>query len=229
MSTKVNSILLVEDDKNLSESLSKFLQGEGYVVTVAVSLLEARAQEKLQPSIILLDWMLPDGQGVDLLRELRKKDSSTPIILLTSRSDLVDKVLGLELGANDYITKPFEPRELVARIRVQLRGSPVSTKASPGADDLRCGEVRLDSVTREVFFKGALVETTKMEFDLLKVLMENPNRVFPREALLNKVWGYENYPTTRTVDNHIVQLRQKLDPDMFETVRGVGYRIREQK
>jgi DNA-binding response OmpR family regulator len=229
MSTKTNSILLVEDDKNLSESLLKFLQGEGYAVTIAASLLEARAQEKLQSSIILLDWMLPDGQGVDFLRELRKKDSSTPIILLTSRSDLVDKVLGLELGANDYITKPFEPRELVARIRVQLRSSTVSTKESPGADDLRCGEVRLNSVTREVFFKGSLVETTKMEFDLLKVLMENPNRVFPREALLNKVWGYENYPTTRTVDNHIVQLRQKLDPDMFETVRGVGYRIREQK
>jgi DNA-binding response OmpR family regulator len=229
----MNSILLVEDDKNLSESLSKFLQGEGYAVTVAASLLEARQQEKLQPSIILLDWMLPDGQGVDLLRELRKTNGSTPIILLTSRSDLVDKVLGLEMGANDYITKPFEPRELVARIRVQLRSSApaevVSVKESSSANSLQCAEITLNVCTREVFFRGVEVETTKMEFDLLKVLMENPNRVFPREALLNKVWGYENYPTTRTVDNHIVQLRQKLDPELFETVRGVGYRFRDQK
>jgi len=226
-----NSILLVEDDKNLCESLSKFLAGEGYTVTVAASLSEARLQKNLQPSLILLDWMLPDGQGVDLLREIRKKNVTTPIILLTSRSDLVDKVLGLEMGANDYITKPFEPRELVARIRVQLRGaSKVANDSSNElANILRCSEVTLNIGTREVHLKDAPIELTKMEFDLLRVLMENPNRVFPREALLNKVWGYENYPTTRTVDNHIVQLRQKLDPDMFETVRGVGYRLREQK
>jgi len=226
-----NSILLVEDDKNLCESLSKFLAGEGYTVTVAASLSEARLQKNLQPSLILLDWMLPDGQGVDLLREIRKINVTTPIILLTSRSDLVDKVLGLEMGANDYITKPFEPRELVARIRVQLRGaSKVANDSSNElANILRCSEVTLNIGTREVHLKDAPIELTKMEFDLLRVLMENPNRVFPREALLNKVWGYENYPTTRTVDNHIVQLRQKLDPDMFETVRGVGYRLREQK
>jgi DNA-binding response OmpR family regulator len=225
-----NSILLVEDDKNLCESLSKFLAGEGYAVTVAASLSEARLQKNLQPGLILLDWMLPDGQGVDLLREIRKVDTATPIILLTSRSDLVDKVLGLEMGANDYLTKPFEPRELVARIRVQQRNT---SKVSSGSDELpnmlQCSEVILNISTREVRFKEVTIDLTKMEFDLLRVLMENPNRVFPREALLNKVWGYENYPTTRTVDNHIVQLRQKLNPDMFETVRGVGYRLREQK
>jgi DNA-binding response OmpR family regulator len=225
-----NAVLLVEDDKNLCESLSKFLGGEGYAVTIAVSLSEARLQKSFQPSIILLDWMLPDGQGVDFLREFRKMNTSTPIILLTSRSDLVDKVLGLEMGANDYITKPFEPRELVARIRVQLRNtSKVSSISDELPNLLQCSEVTLNISTREVSFKEVAIDLTKMEFDLLRVLMENPNRVFPREALLNKVWGYENYPTTRTVDNHIVQLRQKIDPDMFETVRGVGYRFREQK
>jgi DNA-binding response OmpR family regulator len=225
-----NSILLVEDDKNLCESLSKFLAGEGYAVTVAASLSEARLQKNLQPGLILLDWMLPDGQGVDLLREIRKVDTATPIILLTSRSDLVDKVLGLEMGANDYLTKPFEPRELVARIRVQQRNtSKVSSGSAEPPSLLQSSEVILNITTREVRFKEVAIELTKMEFDLLRVLMENPNRVFPREALLNKVWGYENYPTTRTVDNHIVQLRQKLNPDMFETVRGVGYRLREQK
>jgi DNA-binding response OmpR family regulator len=227
----MNSLLLVEDDQSLSASLSKFLESEGYTVTVVPSLAHARERIASHRDLVVLDWMLPDGQGVDLVRELRRVDNPVPIILLTSRSELVDKIVGLEIGANDYITKPFEPRELAARIRVQLRSSSqkISQPEASGKADLVCGPILLKSVTREVFFKGALVELTKMEFDLLHLLMQNPNRVFPREAILNKVWGYENYPTTRTVDNHIVQLRQKLDPEMFETVRGVGYRFREKR
>ncbi len=225
-------VLLVEDHNTLAESLSRLLIGEGYHVTVAATLAEARARLADRPSLIILDWMLPDGQGIDLLRELRANDPMTPVLLLTARTDIVDKVLGLEMGANDYLTKPFEPRELAARMRVQLRMCGIrapNAPASPESRVIRYAGIALDPITREVTYDGRFVELTKMEYDLLFLLLQHPNRVFPREALLNKVWGYDNYPTTRTVDNHFAQLRHKLDPDLFETVRGVGYRLREAK
>jgi DNA-binding response OmpR family regulator len=217
-------ILLVEDDRHLIESLTNYLSQEGFKVVVAKSLSEAKANlfGPSGPAIILLDWMLPDGQGLDFLRALRQDKNETPVIMLTARVDLVDKVLGLETGANDYITKPFEPRELVARIRAQLRSAKSGNKSS----ELRVGPFCLNSETMEVSFAGTSVELTKIEFHLLKLFLENPNRVFSREALLNEVWGYESYPTTRTVDNHIMQLRHKFNGSMFETVRGIGYRLR---
>jgi DNA-binding response OmpR family regulator len=223
----MKSILLVEDDKNLSESLTRLIASEGFSVTPAATLAEAKTRLSENPSLFLLDWMLPDGQGIDFLRELRRTGNEAPVILLTSRNDLIDKVLGLETGANDYITKPFEPRELVARIRVQLRTSAQPAQAAKGPSS-QAG-ISLDPVSREASYHGRKLELTKVEFDLLQLLLENPGRVFPREALLNKVWGYDNYPTTRTVDNHIVQLRQKTSPELFETVRGVGYRFRGDK
>lgn len=230
----MTKVLLVEDDKNLSESLSRYLGNEGFQVDLASSLKDARDKIGGNPDVVILDWMLPDGQGIDYLKELHRQGSVVPVILLTSRADLVDKVVGLETGASDYVTKPFEPRELCARIRVQIRkaiqgqqlGGKVETEV---ADVIEFARVRLSISTREVTFRSQIVDLAKLEFDLLRVLLESPNRVFPREALLNKVWGYENYPTTRTVDNHIVLLRQKLDPNLIETVRGVGYRLRDVK
>ena len=222
-------ILLVEDDANLGASLEKYLKGEGQVVMWAKNLQTAREMQKESPTLIILDWMLPDGQGIDFLREKQAKHDSTPVIMLTAKTDLIDRVLGLESGANDYITKPFEPRELLARIRVQERnkdrnGQGPSKEAT--AKIVEINGIQLDLVRHEVVFQSKLVELTKMEFELLRLLMEHPNRAFGREELLNKVWGYENYPTTRTVDTHILQLRQKFYDDLIETVRGIGYRLR---
>ena len=176
---------------------------------------------------MILDWMLPDGQGIDLVREVRKELQAKPIIMLTARTELIDKVLGLESGASDYLTKPFEPRELVARLRVQERiinHTDESDKDSHST--VKVGEIIIDKMKREISFKGEIIEFTKMEFDFLTLLAEHPDRAFSREEILNKVWGYENFPTTRTVDTHVLQIRQKLYDDLIETVRGVGYRLR---
>lgn len=235
-------VLLVEDDTSLGASLEKYLKNEGQGVTWAKNLNEAKSLLKDVYQVIILDWMLPDGQGIDLLRELRQKHDQTPVVMLTAKTELIDKVLGLESGANDYLTKPFEPRELLARIRVQERQ--FQLQSSPGQSEKVGGQkiglseseqkglialngITMDLVRREVHYKGQLIELTKMEFDLLHLLMEYPNRAFSREELLNKVWGYENYPTTRTVDTHVLQLRQKLYEDLIETVRGIGYRLRK--
>lgn len=213
-------VLLIEDDLNISTSLAAYLQAEGYLVTAVDTLSGARTAMKSPPDIVVLDWMLPDGQGLDYLKALRAEGNHLPILLLTARSELVDKVLGLESGADDYLTKPFEPRELVTRMRVRLRDLPALDQRR-----LSHAGIEVDPDARAAKYKGVTIELTKLEFDLLKLLVENPGRVFTRESILNKVWGFENFPTTRTVDNHIVQLRQKTDPELFETVRGVGYRI----
>ena len=219
----MKSILLVEDDRNIAESLSAYLRDQNYRVDVCGTLGDARTRLTNSPSIVILDWSLPDGQGLDLLKELRHRGSEIPIILLTARTELIDKVLALESGASDYLTKPFEPRELVARIRVRLRES------NRPSSSFSFASIRLDETTRTADFHGEKMDLTKLEFDLLRLLIESPGRVFTREMILNKVWGYDCFPTTRTVDNHINQLRQKMDPTMFETVRGVGYRLVEQK
>jgi len=216
------SILLVEDDAVLARSLTEYLQADGLAIVLASTAAAARAIGPAESDVVILDWMLPDGQGIDLLREWRQAGVRTPVILLTARSELVDRVVGLELGANDYVVKPFEPRELLARLRVQLR----TPSAAPPDTVVRCGELVLDVTTREVRYRDALVELSRQEYSLLKLLMENPNRVFSREELLNQAWGYESYPTTRTVDTHVLQLRQKTEPALIETVRGIGYRMR---
>lgn len=217
-------ILLIEDDQNLGASLNSFLKSEGMDVLWCKSLEEAREGHRPDHEIVILDWMLPDGQGIDFLKEIRSKGSSIPVIMLTARADLIDKVIGLETGANDYVTKPFEPRELVARIRVQLRTQTNSSEA-PTSSIVR-GDLKIDLDTREVMYKEEKVELTKMEFDFLKLLAETPNRAFSRDEILNKVWGYEHFPTTRTVDTHVLQLRQKLSDELIETVRGIGYRFK---
>jgi DNA-binding response OmpR family regulator len=222
----LKTILLIEDDKNLSESLCSYLQKEKLIVHVAYSLSDAVVKLCHKPDIIILDWMLPDGQGIDFIYDYRKSENSVSVILLTAKVDLIDRVTGLESGADDYLTKPFEPRELLARIRARLRDKSFTQEK---LDLIEFSDISVRPSLREALYKGKILELTKLEFDLLYLLVQNPKKVFPREALLNQVWGYDNFPTTRTIDNHIVQLRQKTSPEIFETIRGVGYRIRETK
>ncbi len=219
-----NKLLLIEDDESLGESLRDFLKGEGFNVDWQKNLTDAHTYLTSQNvDLIVLDWMLPDGQGIDYLKSPKRK-AEIPVIMLTARSELVDKIIGLESGASDYLTKPFEPRELVARIRVQLRKQDSSLEE----EILSRGKLEINTLTREVFFKSELIYLTKMEYELLKLLAENPGRPFTRDELLNKVWGFEFTPSTRTVDTHVLQLRQKLDESLIDTVRGVGYRFNKQ-
>lgn len=219
-------VLIVEDEPQVAASLRELLERDGYTVEVAASIAEAhRVLAVGPPDVMLLDWRLPDGEGIDLLKELRKT-SDLPVLMVTARVEVIDKVLGLEIGADDYITKPVEPRELLARIKARLRKprvDPAQTTKAPSTLE-HCG-VRVDRETREVTFDGKTLDLTRMEFGLLVLLLENPGRVFSREELLNRVWGYERTPTTRTVDTHVVQLRTKLRADLIESVRGIGYRL----
>lgn len=220
----MHKILLVEDDHVLQESLFDHLQAEGFSVVTAFNLEEARNHQPAKFDLLLLDWMLPDGQGVELVRELRHQNVAIPIVILTARTDVIDKVLGLELGANDYITKPFELRELIARIRVQLRLKTILPEPKSGLL-LKNSGIELNLHSMEVFFQKEEISVTKLEFSLLRLFLENPDRVFSRDELLDTVWGLK-YPSTRTVDMHICQLRQKTNADLFQTVHGMGYRFR---
>ena len=218
----MKQVLIVEDDENLGKSLKKILEEEGHQTYLAPTLARAREFLNENLDVIVLDWMLPDGQGIDFLRDLRAKNQVVPVIMLTARTDLIDKVLGLETGASDYMTKPFESRELVARVRVQLRD-----KSPLKSADLKItvGKIVIVDLDKEVFYDGKKVIFTKMEYELVKLLAENPRQTFSRENLLDKVWGYENFPTTRTVDTHVLQIRQKTSDDIIETIRGLGYRL----
>lgn len=217
----MNTILVVEDDAVLAQSLRDLLEGEGYVVCAAATLAEARRSMSAAIDGVLLDWRLPDGEGIDFLRELRR-EGSVPVLMVTARVDVTDRVLGLELGADDYLLKPVEPRELCARLRVRLRARPVAEERRR----LSHGGVDVDLECREVRYEGREIALTRMEFGVLVLLLEHPGRVFTRDELLNRVWGYERAPTTRTVDTHVMQLRTKLSPSLFESVRGIGYRAK---
>lgn len=214
----MNKILIVEDDTSLGPNLKKNLELEGFSVTLAQTIAEANEIKSSQQfSLILLDWMLPDGQGIDFLKKI---NDATPVIMLTARADLIDKVIGLESGASDYITKPFEPRELLARIRAQLR-----VKRVESSDSYNNEKLTINAADRKIIYHGREVVFTKMEFDLLYLLASQSPQIFSREKLLDEVWGYENYPTTRTVDTHVLQIRQKTSSNIIETVRGIGYRF----
>jgi DNA-binding response OmpR family regulator len=216
-------VLIVEDEPQVAASLRELLEREGYAVTLAGSVAEAKRALADPPDVMLLDWRLPDGEGIDLLKDLRKT-SDLPVLMVTARVEVIDKVLGLEIGADDYVTKPVEPRELLARIKARLRKPRADANASPSPILERSG-VKIDRDARAVTHEGKSVELTRMEFGLLVLLLENPGRVFSREELLNRVWGYERTPTTRTVDTHVAELRTKLRADLIESVRGIGYRL----
>ncbi len=219
-------ILVVEDERAISDLLRLYISREGFGVQVASDGRSALAAARtMHPAAIVLDVGLPEIDGTEVCRQLRAEGNWVPILFCTARDDEIDRVLGLELGADDYITKPFSPREVVARIKsVVRRASLVSADEAP----LVLGAVHVDLVTRRVAVDGAPVSLTATEFDLLAHLMQAPGRVFTREHLLSEVWGYAAVVGTRTVDVHVAQVRAKLgDASPIRTVRGVGYSAEE--
>jgi two-component system, OmpR family, response regulator RegX3 len=222
-------ILLVEDEESITAPLSEALSREGFETSVAGSAAAALdLAEKDRPDLVLLDVMLPDGSGFDVARELRR-GSRVPIIMLTARGEEADRVAGLELGADDYVVKPFSARELVARVRAVLRRVAEAGERRPkGA--ISIGDVRLDADRRSVAFRGDELELSRKEFDLLRLLMENAGSVVTRERLIDEVWDTNWFGSTKTLDVHISGLRKKLADDSaapryIHTVRGVGFRF----
>ena len=217
-------VLVVEDEKAIADVIRMYLTRDGFGVHVeADGRGGLAAARKLRPVAIVLDVGLPELDGTEVCRALRADGDGVPILFVTARDDEVDRVVGLEMGADDYITKPFSPRELVARVKTVLRRS----AGTVGEDRVyTVGSLTLDPARREVVASGVPVTLTATEFDLLAWLMRRPGRVATREQLLSEVWGYEAAAGTRTVDVHVAQLRAKLGPDApIRTLRGVGYSV----
>jgi len=214
-------ILIVEDEPEIAAALAYDLKLEGYQVEVAGD-GESASQRGREPGwdLILLDVMLPKRDGFDVCRDLRKAGVRTPILFLTARTHEAEKVLGLDLGADDYITKPFSPRELRARIRARLRDKESNTE-----DVLRCAEIEIDTARAEVRKAGEKSEVTPQEFKLLLTFARNRGRVLSRDQLINLAWGAGVFVTDRAVDAHIVNLRRKLGTELISSVRGMGYRF----
>jgi DNA-binding response OmpR family regulator len=218
-------ILVVEDEANIASFVSAYLEKAGYLVDRAVNGAEAKEKAvSTEPSLILLDLNLPDMDGLEVCRHVRAT-STVPILMLTARDDDVDKIVGLEVGADDYLTKPFNPRELVARIKTILRRS-ATTSRRPQEAAMEHGNVRIDAGRREVTVRGEQVQLAPKEFDLLWELLDHRGLVLTRDQLLERVWGYTFAGDTRTVDVHVRQLRRKLGDDCpVATVWGVGYKV----
>ena len=222
-------LLLVEDEKKVSDLVARALRAERYAVDVADDGHQGwELAQSYDYDLIILDLMLPKMSGLEICKVL-KSDAATrhiPVIMLTAKAEEVDKIVGLELGADDYVTKPFSPRELILRINRSLRRG---KNDAPAVERLTVGELVLDHARHEVTVKKEPVELTATEFKLLALLMDRRGRVQGRDRLLNDVWGYESVIDTRTVDTHVRRLREKLGPlaSYIETVRGVGYRIAE--
>jgi DNA-binding response OmpR family regulator len=229
----MSTILVIEDDPAILRGLADNLRYESYSVLTATSGeagLAAAGQHK--PDLLILDLMLPGLSGYEVCRRLRSQGNQMPILMLTARGEEADRVLGLDLGADDYVTKPFSIRELLARVRALLR------RAQPGKpglpDELRFGDVSVDFRSYEATRGGQPLELTRKEFGVLRYLASRAGEVLTRDELLNEVWGYESYPTTRTVDNHIASLRAKIErdpaePEYLRTVHGVGYKFMTKK
>ena len=234
----MDTVLIVEDSRPMQRTLQRLFESDSLQVQIAAdgpSGLELFRQEL--PCVVVLDLKLPGISGKDLCREFKTIAASVPIIVLSANSEVEDKVLLLELGADDYVTKPFSPKELLARVRRAMRRtsasqpliSHVAAKAV-SRQVLTFGDARIDFTSMEATRAGKPVTLTAQEFKLLKYLASSPGRVISREELLNEVWGYQNYPSTRTVDNHILRLRQKLEPDpaaprFLLTMHGAGYKF----
>ncbi|MBP2366025.1 MtrAB system response regulator MtrA [Pseudonocardia parietis] len=217
-------VLVVDDDPALAEMLTIVLRGEGFETAVVSDGTRALpAVRDTQPDVVLLDLMLPGMNGIDVCRAIRA-ESGVPIVMLTAKSDTVDVVLGLESGADDYVVKPFKPKELVARIRARVRRN----DAEP-AEQLSIGEIDIDVPAHQVTRGGSPIALTPLEFDLLVALARKPRQVFTREVLLEQVWGYRHAADTRLVNVHVQRLRSKVErdperPEVVLTVRGVGYK-----
>ena len=225
----MSRILVVEDDPAILRGLADNLTFESYeVLTAGDGEAAYRLLREKKPDLLILDLMLPRMSGYELCRKARSEGITTPILMLTARGEEADRVLGLDLGADDYMTKPFSVRELLARVRALLRRAAGPSKALP--DDLRVDDVVVDFRRYEARKGKKTLEMTCKEFGLLRLLAARAGEVVSREELLNEVWGYENYPSTRTVDNHVASLRSKIEEDAAQprrllTVHGVGYKL----
>lgn len=226
----INRILVCDDDKNICELLRLYLEKDGYAVSIAND-----GEEALQrfnndtPDLILLDIMMPKLDGWQVCREIRKK-SDCPIIMITAKSETFDKVLGLELGADDYVTKPFDPKEIIARIKAVLRRThSAGQETAESVKEVKYDNLVVNMTKYELKVSGKVVDTPPKELELLFYLASNPNRVFTRDQLLDKVWGFEYYGDSRTVDVHVKRLREKLEGVSeqwsVKTVWGVGYKF----
>jgi DNA-binding response OmpR family regulator len=226
------TVLAIEDDPAILRGLADNLRFEGYeVITAMDGETGYRLQAERKPDLILLDLMLPRMSGLEFCRKLRAERIQTPVLMLTARSEEADRVLGLDLGADDYMAKPFSVRELMARVRALLRRSqPVPADTPRLPDELRFGEASIDFRSYEARRNGEPIEMTRKEFAILRYLASRAGQVVTRDDLLNEVWGYDSYPSSRTVDNHVAGLRAKLERDASEpehvrTVHGVGYKF----
>ena len=228
MAGEQRTILLVEDETAITEPLSAALEREGFRATVVSSAADALSTaDRLAPDLVLLDIGLPDGSGFDVCRELRGR-STTPIIMLTARGEEADRVAGLELGADDYVVKPFSAREVVARVRAVLRRAESPGTAGTGAMEI--AGVRLDADRHAASLDGAELDLSRKEFELLRTLMVNAGLVLTREQLIEEVWDMNWFGSTKTLDVHVSSLRKKLgddasNPHLIHTVRGVGFRF----
>jgi len=224
-------ILIIEDEIDLIKGLKMNLVDEGYEVDWALdgkAGLQKASEES--PDLILLDIMLPEMDGLTVCKELRKKQSMIPIIMLSAKGEEIDKVVGLEIGADDYITKPFSVRELSARIKVHLRRE--EREHTSLLESYCIGEIEIDFTRYSAQCKGKAIEFTSIEMDILRYLISHKGEVVTREDLLEEIWGYKNYPVTRTIDNHILKLRKKIEKDLSHpkhilSVYGSGYRFIE--
>lgn len=222
-------ILIVEDEQNIIQLDRMYLQREGFVVESASDGQSGlKAVESLKPALVVLDVMMPVMDGFAVCQALRAAKNNVPVIMATARDEDIDRILGLELGADDYLTKPYNPRELVARVKAVLRRiKPAESDEQSSTPVLHCGDLSLDPARREVHIGTQPVELRTQEFAVLQVLMEHNGLVLDRERLLQLAWGYDFYGQTRTVDVHIAQLRRKLQASQakIETVPGIGYKL----
>src|SRR6202047_3447785 len=222
----MQTILVIDDDESLRDTIGLMLENEGFhPVLVADGIAGLEQSFALRPNLILVDLRMPGLSGVEVCKRLRAAGLKTPVIVLSAMGDEIDKVLLLEIGADDYVVKPFGTRELLARIRALLRRT-----SEDEAKVMEFGQVRVDLTRRVVLKNGERVKLTRAEYNLLTYFLQNPDRALTREMILTSVWGYDSFPHTRTVDAHIVRLRQKLENDVespqhFHTVHGVGYRF----
>lgn len=223
-------ILVVDDEQSYRDALSVALQREGFLVVTAADGEEAIARfDTARPALVLLDVMLPRISGIDVCRELRSR-SRVPIIMVTARNSEIDAVVGLEVGADDYVSKPFRLRELIARVRAALRRVPVEDDRTEKPDLMTVGDVEIDSARHEVRVRGETVALPLKEFELLEILMLNAGKVLTRDLLIDRVWGPNYFGDTKTLDVHVKRLRAKVEidptsPARIVTVRGVGYRM----
>jgi DNA-binding response OmpR family regulator len=234
MTDRSARILLVDDEHSIQTLLSYPLRKDGYEVVRASDGREAMSRFSEEPfDLVVLDLMLPQVDGLEVCRRLRAR-SSVPIIILTAKSEEIDKVVGLELGADDYITKPFSMREFRSRVKAALRRAGMHAEEDAGEHLLEVGELEVDFAKRTVALRGKPVSLTFVEFEILGALGRNPGRVFTRDQLLERIWGDADYRDPRTIDVHIRHLREKLErdakaPEYIFTVRGVGYRFRDDR